>query len=1219
MNGMTGEPRAQRMTSGWGTTTGVHALFPWVRMVAVLVALCGAPGCGESVRVVQLGGDASSDGGDLGPPQWPQPPASDAAAYACPGGHGCACTADADCSQSGLCLDLANGKACAAPCTEGYCPSGAVCRPVQGVGGSWCVAAAGRVCDPCATDSDCAERGHDGAACVDYGAAGRFCGTACASDGDCGSGYQCRQVPSSSGATVRQCVRSGSQPASLGLCSCSSRAIAQKLQTVCGSGSCTGTRACGDSGLSDCSAAKPQAEVCNGADDDCDGQTDENAGGALCDDGKPCTADTCGGSEGCKSAPLEGPCDADGSVCTTGDSCQGGVCVAGAALVCDDGNPCSDDGCDKAQGCVATWPAGKPCDDGNSCTSSDACSGGHCKGGSVQGCDDGDACTADSCDPSTGCVHQPASGGPCSDGDACTGADTCAGGQCSGQAVSCDDSNPCTQDGCDAVTGCTTTPASGPCEDGDLCTSGEQCAGGKCSGGVAKSCSGSGPCVISACQASSGQCTDKLRIDGTACSDGKACTVLDTCQKGACVGKLSCDDKDPCTADLCGVNGACSSVAIWTGSCQPAACKGIDCDDKNPCTVDGCDAGGCTHIAATGVACDDGSACSVGDACTANGKCLGAAIICHDDNPCTDDACSDQAGCTFLLGNGPCDTGSCKAGQCAAGKCVPTGQDGCDDGNPCTTDSCVNGKCSYVALEDGSACDDGSLCSSGDTCNGGSCGGKPVVCAGGSACASASCDPQSGSCVTKPETNGTLCDDGDACTGSDACLSGACKGAAKSCDDQNPCTTDSCTAGVCGSSATSGPCDDGNACTSGESCSGGTCSGVALSCDDKNPCTVDSCDPTQGCIAKPGSDGVSCDDGDVCTLGDLCSGGKCLGKLADDAVTTLAGAGVSGSGDGKGLLAKFTLPLAIAADADGVLYIADGADSGPRIRKMAADGTVTTLAGSLKGFGDGAALTAKFWGPSGIAVAADGSVYVADRYNQRIRKISGNTVSTLAGSAPEPGFFDNKAEGAFADGQGAAARFDEPSGLALGPDGKLYVVEAANHRVRRVSMDGTVETLAGSASAGKTDGPAAQAQFKGPTAVAVASNGDVFVADTGNHLIRKISAGVVSTVAGDGIAGKVDGALGQARFSAPAGLAVSPDGTLVVADAGNHVIRAVSADAVSTLAGTGVATYLDGLPAAAAFNGAQGIVRTAAGTWAVADSANFRVRRLFVAKLACVP
>lgn len=1185
--------------------------------IAWLVAIGG---CGETVTVVQLGGDVVSDGSDLGPPQWPKPAAEDGAALQCPGGHGCACTQDSECAASGLCVASAGGQACAVPCPDGFCATGLACRTVEGkAGGPWCVPAGGRLCDPCSVDADCKVPGHATAACVDYGELGRFCGVGCSSDGDCGQGHACRQIKSSSGAVVQQCVRSGGAGGGLGACSCSPRAIAAKLQTVCGVGACSGTRSCGEAGLSACTAPQPAVEVCNGSDDDCDGQTDESNGVPLCDDGKPCTADSCSGAAGCQASPIDGPCDADGSVCTASDSCQGGACVAGTALVCDDGQPCSDDLCDKAKGCVAVWPAAKPCDDGNACTLDEVCTGGQCGGGSAKVCDDGDACTADSCDAVKGCLHQAASGGPCSDGNACTGADLCTDGKCGGTPVTCDDGNPCTTDGCDAVKGCTASAVSGPCDDGDLCTSGEQCSGGKCSGGVAKTCAAGGPCVIAACQPSSGQCTEKLRVDGTACSDGKACTVQDACLKGACVGKFSCDDKNACTADVCGVDGSCSSVALLTGNCQPAVCKGLDCDDKNPCTVDGCDSKGCSHVAASGTACNDGSACTVGDVCTAAAQCIGAAIICHDDNPCTDDGCSPAAGCTFLLGNGPCDTGSCKVGQCAAGACVATGQEGCDDGNPCTTDSCVGAKCLHIAVEDGVACNDGSLCSSGDICSGGSCGGQPVVCGGGTACAMAICDPASGSCVSKPETNGTLCDDGDACTVSDACLSGVCKGAAKLCDDQNPCTVDSCTGGACGSVASSGACDDGNACTSGETCSGGACSGAAVSCDDKNPCTVDSCEPIKGCVAQAGNESGSCDDGDPCTAGDLCSGGKCLGKLADDAVTTIAGAGVSGSGDGKGVLAKFTLPLAVAADAAGVLYVADGADSGPRIRKIAADGTVTTIAGSLKGFGDGAALTAKFWGPSGIAVAGDGAVYVADRYNQRIRKISGNVVSTLAGSAAEAGFFDNKAEGGYADGSGASARFDEPVGLAFGPDGNLYVVEAANHRVRRVAMDGTVDTVAGSGVAGKANGAAAQAQFNAPTAIAVAANGDIFVADTGNHQIRKISGGTVSTWAGDGVAGKTDGAFAQARFSAPAGLALSADGMLVVADAGNHVVRALSGGVVSTLAGTAVATYLDGAPAAAAFNGAQGIVRTAAGKWAIADSANFRVRQLFVATLACVP
>ena len=217
---------------------------------------------------------------------------------------------------------------------------------------------------------------------------------------------------------------------------------------------------------------------------------------------------------------------------------------------------------------------------------------------------------------------------------------------------------------------------------------------------------------------------------------------------------------------------------------------------------------------------------------------------------------------------------------------------------------------------------------------------------------------------------------------------------------------------------------------------------------------------------------------------------------------------------------------------------------------------VTTLAG------DGSPLVrdgkqSSFSDPFGVAVAADGTIYVADAgESNRIRKISPDgTVTTLAGGS----------EG-FADGAGASASFNSPSALALGPDGNLYVADTGNNRIRKITPDGKVSTVAGEGTAGYVDGPAATAQFNGPVGLTVSSGGDIYVADTYNDVIRMITTeGEVTTIAGGGAPGYADGEQKSALFDTPCGIIVA-NGNLIVADTGNDRLRKVSAEGnVTTL------------------------------------------------------
>ena len=271
-----------------------------------------------------------------------------------------------------------------------------------------------------------------------------------------------------------------------------------------------------------------------------------------------------------------------------------------------------------------------------------------------------------------------------------------------------------------------------------------------------------------------------------------------------------------------------------------------------------------------------------------------------------------------------------------------------------------------------------------------------------------------------------------------------------------------------------------------------------------------------------------------------------------------------------------------------------------RIRKITTAGAVSTLAGSTFGFANGVGAAAQFNSPGGVAVDAAGNVYVADSNNNRIRKITAaGAVSTLAGSGTAGS----------ANGDGSVAQFRNPGGVAVDAAGNVYVADTDNNRIRKVTAEGSVSTLAGS-TAGFADGSGAAAQFSLPFGVAVDAAGNVYVADASNNRIRKVTAlGVVSTLAGstDGFA---DGSGAAARFSTPFDVAVDASGNVYVADFSNNRIRKVTAaGVVSTLAGS-TNGFLDGSGAAAQFNLPQGVAVDAAGNVYVADWSNNRIRKI---------
>lgn len=323
---------------------------------------------------------------------------------------------------------------------------------------------------------------------------------------------------------------------------------------------------------------------------------------------------------------------------------------------------------------------------------------------------------------------------------------------------------------------------------------------------------------------------------------------------------------------------------------------------------------------------------------------------------------------------------------------------------------------------------------------------------------------------------------------------------------------------------------------------------------------------------------------------------------ATAAVSTIAGNGAVGSADGSGSSASFKFPYGVARDSAGSLYVADGFNH--RIRKIASDGTVTTLAGSgIEGASDGPGSSASFSYPFGVAVDSAGVVYVADWGNHSIRKVAADgQVTTLAG---------NGTAGS-ANGSGAAASFNGPFGVAVDAAGAVYVADTNNNLIRKVSAAGLVTTLAGSGAQGADNGSGTSASFRTPQHLTLGADGTVYVADTGNHQIRAVTAaGAVTNVAGTGQAGSANGAATAASFNGPAGVAVDAGGTLFVADSDNHLVRRITrAGLVSTLAGSGSTALADGNNGAASFNTPRAIAVDSNGNLVVADGRNHAVRRV---------
>lgn len=309
--------------------------------------------------------------------------------------------------------------------------------------------------------------------------------------------------------------------------------------------------------------------------------------------------------------------------------------------------------------------------------------------------------------------------------------------------------------------------------------------------------------------------------------------------------------------------------------------------------------------------------------------------------------------------------------------------------------------------------------------------------------------------------------------------------------------------------------------------------------------------------------------------------------------------------DGPAEGARFSAPHGLVVDANRNVYVAD--TQNPAIRKITPAGIVSTIAGGRGRWGsaDGPGATASFNSPWGIAIDQQGNLYIADTYNYKIRKIDATGyVSTLAGTGTRGSL----------DGAAFSAQFSEPSSLALDGAGNIYVCDMANHTIRRIATDGMVATIAGVAGVpGYADGSGANARFNRPVGLAIDSLGNIYVADTQNHCIRKLilssSGYIVKTLAGSTAFGYSDGVMSNARFYHPEGIAVDGRGNIYVGEAGNNSIRLVTpGGSVSSIGGYLNPGSSDGTGSSASFNTPRGLAVTTDGDLYVADCLNSTIR-----------
>ena len=483
-------------------------------------------------------------------------------------------------------------------------------------------------------------------------------------------------------------------------------------------------------------------------------------------------------------------CNADSNLCTQGDSCMGGSCVAGPEKVCDESPACHNPKiCRISTGiCYEPGPAianGTSCDDDNPCTITDKCNGGSCAG-VPENCNDDNRCTTDSCNPATGCINTPN-----------TNDSTC------GCVNGCDDNNPCTTDSCEN-NACRNIPLGGDtgCPDSNVCNGEEVCRAGVCApADDPMDCDDDNPCTADSCSVEAGGCRNVLiprcrdcRYDSdcsdgnvctsdicneagecsnppdnaASCDDGKFCTGIESCRNGVCnhgappICVVSPEDqRNPCKAppatcdaaeDWCKTPNKVDNTrcivpgTVTVGACRSGTCRPLECpNDPGLCEKPGTGVYNaatdrCTYQPDTGTSCDDENICTGNGRCTAEKTCApGPMINCTDNNECTSDICNIFTGCVHRPVQSPRCSNVCRPANC-------------DDSNPCTSPDVCNGTtCSNPPVPDGEVCGDDNPSTPDGVCRAGVCG--PALC-----------------------TSILACIDDDPCT-DDSCNAGICENA----------------------------------------------------------------------------------------------------------------------------------------------------------------------------------------------------------------------------------------------------------------------------------------------------------------------------------------------------------------------------------------------------------------------------------------------------------
>jgi len=715
---------------------------------------------------------------------------------------------------------------------------------------------------------------------------------------------------------------------------------------------CNDSNACTDDGCDPKTGCvhKANGAACDDGDpctvsDACSAKVCAAGNNRDCNDANPCTTDSCNKAKsslktGCLHAFASGTC-ADANACTTSDRCVFGTC-SGTPRSCDDGKPCTADSCDKTKGCVTQAKAGA-CNDGNPCTKADACSGGACVGQKLA---DGSSC-ADSapCHVTATCKNgactgakAAANGTKCDDGNVCTAKDACQAGACKGTPDTCDDANLCTIDACVATkpasARCQHTPskAAAACKDAGTCKQAVcQPTTGKC--GHVDVCK---PRIVLERSFDCGKPHGftfapagaepqiAWHVDGTPSLPGsfsKGCSLNFNDGKDYSNGKRALGQA---TSPAVALPHAPSPVLIFKSY------NGVELNPKYDLRwVEVSDDGFAQRVERVRL---DNSKMAAQwstvqislakwrrkiiqvrfsfDSLDASSN-FGPGWFIDDlriEASLKGGSCQGHCGAYDAAAACQCDKACALYGDCCVdvqetcGGCSADAD--CDLGQPCAKAACdvANGLCAFTAAGAATKCNDNSMCTTADACQFGICAGKATACDDGQACTADSCDPKTGKCVFSKFAEGAACDDGDACTEPDACIGGACKSGKRTCDDGNSCTANGCDSTIgCIVKHLAIACEDGSLCTTGDRCESGACkSGAAAKCDDNNPCTADQCDGKAGsCQHVPRADGSACATGKTCIAGKCgagsgaCGNGKLEGGEQCDDKNTKAGDGCS--------------------------------------------------------------------------------------------------------------------------------------------------------------------------------------------------------------------------------------------------------------------------------------------------------------------------------------